>query len=236
MLRFARAAKPCPGCDEMKILAFYDTDGRPSCATCTANPAVYACPACGREGSPFGRHCGPCALSEGATALLSDSTGAVHPHLQPVFDALLAARRPQSLLYWFTRSPGPAVLGAMARGEIGISHAALDELPASKAKDFLRHFLVAVGVLPAYHARLERVAPWLADILAALPPPQADIVGRFAKWQVLRRLRDQAHQEVLTPSSVENGRAAIVTTVRFLGWLDHRGATVATATQAELDR
>ena len=70
-LRFARTAQPCPGCANIRVLAFYDDRRRPACAACTGNEAVYACTACGREDSPWGRLCGHCALKEKATALLS---------------------------------------------------------------------------------------------------------------------------------------------------------------------
>ena len=59
-LRFARAAKACPGCGDLKVLAFYDEDRRPACAGCTGNRAVYACFSCGREDSQWGRRCAPC--------------------------------------------------------------------------------------------------------------------------------------------------------------------------------
>ena len=45
--------------------------------------------------------------------------------------------------------------------------------------NYLRDFLVAVGVLPPFHAELERVRPWLDDILAGLPKDQSDVLGRF---------------------------------------------------------
>ena len=114
-LRFSRAPKTCPGCGEVKVLAFYDSDGRPACAACTGAKPVYGCATCGREDSPFGRTCGPCVLSERATALLADATGQVRPELLPVFEALMAARRPRTVLYWFHRSSGPAILRAMAK-------------------------------------------------------------------------------------------------------------------------
>lgn len=219
----------------MKVLAFYDTLGRPACATCTGAEPIYGCVTCGREDSLFGRRCGPCVLSERATVLLSDPTGRIHPGLQPVFDALMAARRPQTVLYWLTRSTGPAVLAAMAKGEIEISHAAFDELPADKAVKYVNELLAAVGVLSPFNARLEQITPWLAETLGSLPKEHAELIGRFAKWQVLRSLRLQAGRGVLTASSVENGRAAIITAVRFLAWLDRHAETLATATQAELE-
>ena len=103
----------------------------------------------------------------------------------------------------------------MAKGEIEISHGALDQFPASKSLSYLRNLLSALEVLPPHHARLATVTPWLADTLAALPHEHADIISRFANWQVLRKLRTKADRGVLTPSSVENARATIVTAVAF---------------------
>jgi len=234
-LRFARAPKTCPGCGAVKVLAFYDSDGRPACAACTGAKPVYGCATCGREDSHFGTRCGPCVLSERATALLSDETGQVRPELQPVFEALMAARRPRSVLYWFHHSSGPEILRAMARGEIEISHSAFEHLPQDKAAIFVHELLATVGVLSPFNARLEQVTPWLKEVLRPLPNDQAEIIARFAKWQIVRRLRNQDHRGVLTPSSIEGGRAEIITAVRLLAWLSAHGKTLATAGQADLE-
>jgi hypothetical protein len=235
MLRFSRAPKSCPGCGGMKVLAFYDTAGQPACAACTGSQPVYGCVACGREDSVFGRRCAPCVLSERALDLLADPTGQIHPRLQPVFDALMAARRPQTVLYWLTRSSGPGILSAMARGEIEISHAAFDALPSNKAVKYVHDLLATVGVLSPFDARLEQITPWLSETLRVLPKEHADVIGRFAKWQVLRKLRLNAGRGVLSSKSIENGRATIITAVRFLTWLDRRGKTLQTVSQADLE-
>ena len=215
----------CPDCRELRILAFYDAAGRPACATCTGDVPVYACVDCGREDSPFGRRCGPCVLSERVSALLRTPTGGIHPALQPVFDALIAGPRPQSALYWLTRSVGPDILRAMARGDIEISHAAFDELASNKAVTYFRDLLVALVVLPAYHAKLERVSPWLDGLLATLPADQAELIGRFARWHVLRRLEHQGQAGNLTHGAVSAGRTTIVSAIRFLAWLAERQRT-----------
>lgn len=234
-LRFARSPKTCPGCDEMKVLAFCDGAGRAACATCCGVDPVYACVTCGREDSPYGRQCGPCTLRERASILLADPSGEIHPQLVPVFDALMAARRPQSTLYWLSRSVGSGILAVMAKGDIEISHDALDQFPASKALSYLRDLLSALEVLPPHHSRLESVTPWLADTLAALPREQAEIVGRFANWQILRTMRAKARRGVLTASSVENGRAFILAAITFLAWLAERETTLGALTQGDLD-
>jgi hypothetical protein len=236
MLRFARAAKPCPGCANIRVLAFYDEQHRPACARCTGNPPVYACRACGREDSHWGIRCAPCVLAERATALLSQPGGGIHPQLQPVYDALLAGPRPQTTLYWFDRSTGPDLLRSMARGEVEISHATFAARPTNKTNNYLRDLLAALGVLPPFHAELERVTPWLADILTALPAEHADVLARFARWQVLRRLRVQEQHGTLTHGAINAARGTIVATRRFMDWQTRRGHNIATTTQDDLDR
>ena len=131
-LRFARTAKTCPGCGGIKVLAFYDTHGRPACATCTGNKTRYACVRCGREDSTHGRRCGLCTLEQRAAELLADPSGHIHPQLQPLFNTLMAGPRPETTLYWFNRSTGPAILAAMAQGEIEISHCAFEAMASNK--------------------------------------------------------------------------------------------------------
>lgn len=236
VLRFARAAKPCPGCDQPKVLAFYDDARRPACAACTGNPAVYACQACGREDSQWGHRCAPCVLAERATALLSGPGGGIHPQLQPLYDALLAGPRPQTTLYWFDRSSGPDILIAMAQGELEISHATFQGLPINKTNNYLRDLLAAVGVLPPFHGELERVSPWLDNLIATLPKEHGDIIARYARWHLLRRLRLQHQRGVLTHGAISAARASIVATARLLAWLAQRGVSISTATQADIDQ
>ncbi|CCG02356.1 hypothetical protein [Blastococcus saxobsidens] len=236
MLRFRRTAKPCPGCGQLKVLAFYDPQRRPACAGCTGHEPVYACPSCGREDSPFGRHCGPCTLRQQLTELLTDPTGDIHPKLQPVFDALMAGPRPQTTLYWLTRaSARPDILRDMARGELEISHAAFAALPATRSVDYVRDLLAALGVLPPYQLAVERIVPWLRELLTDLPKPHAEVIDRFARWQLLRRLRLLGERDRVTRGGVQHARAAVLGAARFLRWLDEHNATLATATQAQLD-
>ena len=235
VLRFGRTATTCPGCGGTKVLAFYDAQRRPACATCTGNKPYYACVKCGRKDSPHGRKCAPCVLAERATELLTDPSGRIHPQLQPVFDTLMAGPRPQTTLYWFNRSTGPGILHAMALGEIEITHAAFESMPSNKTVNYLRDLLVAVGVLPPFHAELERVTPWLNDILAAMPKDQGDVLGRFARWHVLRRLRHQEQTGAATHGAINAARASIVATARFLAWLAAHNTSITTVTQAELD-
>jgi hypothetical protein len=236
-MRVRRDPKPCPGCGLMKVIAFLDTEGQPTCATCAGQPARYACKECGSEEQMYGRCCGPCTLRRRATVLLTDPHGRIHPQLVPVFDALVNVDRAQTTLWWFHHSKGgPELLRRMAQGEVAITHEAFAALPADRPTNYIRDLLVAVGVLPAYDAQLERMTPWLNDILAGLPTEHADVLGRYAKWHVLRRLRMVANRGRLTRGSMQNGRSAINTITRFLRWLPANDLALATLSQDDLDR
>ena len=62
----------------------------------------------GWEESPRGTCGAPCVLGERAGTLLAGLDGRIHPRLRPVFDAPIAARRPQSVIYWLSHSAGPS--------------------------------------------------------------------------------------------------------------------------------
>lgn len=189
---------------------------------------MYACQQCGREDSQWGRRCSLCVLAEGATALLSEPDGGIHPRLQPLYDTLLAGPRPQTTLYWFDRSTGPDLLRSMAQGQVEeISHATFESLPTNKTNNYLRNLLAATGVLPPFHAELERVTPWLRDITADLPQEHAELLTQFARWQVLRRLRHHEQAGPLTHGAISAARATVVATTRFMAWQHKHGRSVA---------
>lgn len=198
---------------------------------------TYSCRQCGREDNCYGRNCGPCTLTERATELLTDpDTGQIHQQLQPIFNALMNVDRPQTTLYWFRRSEGPRILHRMATGELQISHETFEQLPSNKTTNYLRDFLTALGVLPHYEARIERMLPWLEDLLDTIPKSDADIVRRFAQWRVLRHLRQKSAHDQLTKSMVLQGRAQIKGAARFLAWLTRHDTTLAGMGQADLER
>lgn len=234
--RFRRNPQPCPGCGQVKVLAFYDTRRRPSCAACTANTAVYACAECGREDSPFGTRCGVCELRRRLTDLLADPTGVIHPQLQPLFDLLMAGPRPRTTIGWLIR-PGarPDILHAMARHQMPISHTAFADLPCNRGVNYVRDLLVAAGVLPVYDAPVERITPWLRSILNSLPKPDAELISRYANWHILRRLRAARRTGTPTQKAAEHARAEILTAIRFLAWITDQHATLSGITQPDLE-
>ena len=115
------------------------------------------------------------------------------------------------------------------------SRAAFEAMPTNKTNTYLRDLLAALGVLAPFHAELERVGPWLDDLIPALPTAQGDIIARYARWHVLRRLRHQEQRDTLTHGAISGARARIVATTRLLAWLEQRGTDIAAATQADIE-
>lgn len=232
----------CPGCAELKPLGYLDDHGAVVCSACAghAGPgSVFACTECGREDRPYGmRRCAYCFLRERLTVLLTDPrTGQIHERLRPVFDAILAGEHPQSGIYWLRRRQriGPGLLAAMARGEIAISHRSFNDRPMDRVHNYVRDLLVALGVLEPYEPLIERMIPWLATLGETLDPHHARLVDQFAHWRVLRHLRRLAENDSLTTGSCQGARARLRRVVAWLGWLEARGRSIQTATQADLE-
>jgi hypothetical protein len=178
-------------------------------------------------------------LRERLTELLMDPvTGRVHHRLQPVFEELVGSDRPQTGIYWLRRKPGdgPRLLRQMARGQIDISHETFRALPSDRAHNYLRDLLVAVGVLPGYEPRIDRIERWLEVKVAALPAEEGDLIRRFARWRILRHLREVAAQGRLSKAINDRAREQICAAIRLLEFFDTHGLTAATATQASLER
>lgn len=232
--------QPCPCCRQIRPLAYPSAEGATVCAACAGEVSVFACATCGREDHPYGsRRCARCILAERLTTLLTDpATGRIHARLRPVFDTLISSDRPQTGIYWISRPPGdgPRLLGAMARGEIPISHSVFATLPGNRSHTYLRDLLVAVGVLDAYDPRLEQTTRWIADRLEnADNPGQAEIVRRYARWHVLRQLRATAGKRPLSKGQGEGARERVNAALVFLDWAAARGHGPAEITQSDVD-
>lgn len=231
----------CPECFEVRPIAYPSTgsNGVLVCAGCAGEPSVFACVGCGREDHPYGAiRCARCILTERLTALLADpSTGDVHETLRPVFDELAAAARPQSVITWLQKPPatGVRLLGLMARGELPISHDAFRDLPADRSHNYLRELLTATGVLPPYHPPIEQMERWLEAKLAPLGADDAGLVGRYARWHLLRRLRSAAERGELTKSSIYAARGKINGAIRLGQWATLHGTTIGNLSQSQLE-
>ena len=96
---------PCPGCGELKVLAFYDADGRPALRHLHRERPCLCLRRLRSRRQPLRA---PMRALRGPRRSRAARTRPGDPSaLQPVFDALIAGPRPQSALYWLTRLERP---------------------------------------------------------------------------------------------------------------------------------
>ena len=121
--------QPCPGCGAIKVLAFYDTQRRPACAGCTGQPGGLRLRSVRPRRQPVGPPLRALCLDRTAHRAAVRARGRDPPAAAAAVRRADLRPRPQTTLYWFDRSTGPATLAAMARGEVEISHAAFEACP-----------------------------------------------------------------------------------------------------------
>ncbi len=111
----------------------------------------------------------------------------------------------------------------------------LDSYPQNYALHRLRDLFVHAGILPARIELLERIQPWLEQVLADRPPHHATLVRPFATLHALRRARQRARRRPPRRRRPPYVRTQVTIALNFLSWLDKRGRTLTTARQSELD-
>ena len=171
------------------------------------------------------------------TALLANPVRGVPAQLEPLIATLASAPNPRSVLDWVTRRSGARLLAGLAARahQEPLSHDLLDACPQTPALHHLRQLLVHAGVLPSRTEYLDRIEPWLGQLLAACPPAHAALIRPFATWHILRRARGRARRQGFTPNAARWARSHILAAMQFLAWLDERGTSLAAATQADID-
>ena len=235
--------RPCPGCEQTRPLAWPSPVVGDAvvevCAGCAGAESIFACIQCGAEDHPYSYiRCARCYVTNLLTDVLTDpTTGQIHARLVPVFELLTSSRRPQTTYWWLTR-PGaiaPTILAAMATGELAISHDTFRTLPMDRRHVYLRDLLTSTGVLEPYSPQIERIEPWLATITAAHPAEHAEVLTRFARWHILRRLRRHATRSTLTSAVINKARSDIRAASRLLSWLEAREQTITAMSQTDLE-
>jgi hypothetical protein len=224
----------CACCGQQRRLVTPPGPGADTCADCAGLPVTSACAGCGIEDKLYERgRCGRCSLRRRVTVLLAGPGGQVPAGLQPVLEAICAARTPKSALNWLRRSHGAALLADLASGTLPATHQALDADPRRRAADYLRHMLTAGGVLPPRDEELARTGQWLDGVLGAVEPPAAKrLVRAYATWQVMRRLRASAGRAARPRTYTAHARRNIRAAASFLAWLHGRGRSLAQCRQA----
>lgn len=197
-----------------------------------------SCPRCGTPAPKRpGRRptCPRCRAALRVEQVLADRTGAVHPALAPLA-AALSAKRPKTVLIWLSRPHVRELLTALANGRLPLTHDALTSHDRPAAARYLRHELIACGVLPPIDKTLVDTEQWLRRRLAELVDhPHERLLRRFALWHQLPRLRATAATRPLRATAKPYATQQFTQAQAFLTWLHQRGITPAALTQGELD-
>jgi hypothetical protein len=93
-------------------------------------------------------------------------------------------------------------LRRLGRGEVELTHEAFHGLQRWRTGDHVRELLVACGALPAIDKQVWLFERWLPGRLAGIPDEgHAQLIRRFATWEVLPRLRSRAGRKPITTYS-----------------------------------
>ncbi|WP_406727161.1 hypothetical protein WJ438_24525 [Streptomyces sp. GD-15H] len=202
----------------------------------------YPCSRCGTEDKLHrARLCTRCTIADRLDELLDDGTGRIRPELLPLADSLLAMDRPLSGLPWLNRrkgNPGSTadLLRRLGRGDIELTHEALPHFQPWRAAAHLRELLTACGILPAVDKRICSFERWLIGHAADMPDPaHAQVIRRFATWEVLPRLRTRAEKKPITPAARRRVADQVKQATAFLDWLADRDHTLTTCDQTGID-
>ena len=226
----------CAGCGRVELIRG-GTLTRPLCAACTRPDLTFwrGCPGCGHPQLST-RSCTRCNLRQRLAALLAGHDGDVRAELRGLHDTLAGSERPNLVLAWLNKTVIATVLREFGTGQRPLSHAALDELPASKPVEHLRAILVATGTLPPRDEHLARLERWITRTLAERGDPgQRQLLHRYAVWHLLRRLRQRNNTTHATHAQAVTVKRHIRAAIALLDGLAARGHTLADARQADLD-
>lgn len=224
----------CPGCAEIRVLAYLDSGRARVCAACVGRVDRFGCRDCGSHQQLTGSQCGSCRLAERLADLLNDGTGTVHERLQPLRDYLLAVKDPRTAVRWLKREAVADTLRGMAKGDLPIAHTTLDELPLSMRTRYFRRLLVSANVLPDIDIFLNELERALAQFLVTLPDEHAHLLRRHHRWHTLPRIRSQG--KTMTAASFANRMRATRVVAAFLAWMDGEHLRFESLDQAVVDR
>jgi hypothetical protein len=228
--------RPCPN---------GGTTQRPLCVFCLArldaatpraaaqlSPKARRCQDCRKRSQRIGRRCLPCAVEHKLSELIDKSP--LSPELGSL-RAALATGDPVSVLRWLDGG-GQQRLQPLLSGEVELSHAGLDELPPSKAIEFLRDLLIAAGALEPTERYARVFGRWTRDRLGQVTDP-ADhrVLHEFATWRLLHDLRQRERRSELTYSTLSLAKTRLRLACELLDWAREQRLTLAELRQPQID-
>lgn len=223
----------CNTCSQDRPLIGRDSADRPICGPCAGEKIDWICTGCGEFAALYADgQCASCTARTRVRELCSTGAGEIHPQLHAVVDAIDTDSAARAVIGWLRGTEWAKILRSLAGSGAPITHAALDELPATRAVANVRGLLVETGVLEPRNDGVERTAKWIETRLAGESEAVSRIVRPYATWSVLSRIRKSGSE---SPGAGRNARARINAAILFLNWLGGRDQTLSIATQSDVD-
>jgi len=223
----------CEACGAERRLVSPPGPSARRCADCAGVAPLATCRSCGAEERPYlDGCCVRCALASRAADLIGGTDGP----LRAVYEAIVAAPQPYSAHNWLRRSAAARLLGEVASGQVALTHEALDAQRPRQGADYLRHLLVAHGVLTGRDDALVRLEAWAADHLARVADPgQRRLLRSYARWRVLRRARQRSEAAGAARTPTRHAKVCLNAAVAFLAFLAARQRDLGSCTQGDVD-
>lgn len=234
-----RRAGTCTVCGRHRRLVAPPGPGANTCAACSgAGPAGHVCTGCGVEDKLYTRgYCAHCTLERRTDELLADPSGVVSSTLAAVRDAIVATSTPRTALNWLRKGAGAAILAALARGDVALTHEALDAHPTRRAADYLRAVLVAHDVLPPRDEPLARLERKVADLLERVPVGEdRRTLTAYATWRILHRARRRARARPTSTAATGHAALRLRAAIALLEWLRDNAIQLSQLRQADVDQ
>lgn len=231
--RILRNAAPCPGCGEMRILAFLGDDGHPCCASCAGQRARYACRRCGSEEHNYGRLCGKCALNDRCKDILTGPDGSFIPSMRALRDYLLVQPRPAQIIKWLRMGPSTDLLRDIASGRAPVE-TVLDAPRPSKPLIYLRTLLLDAGALPSDTAATRQLMAWATQTISEAPAEHHQMLRTYTRWVLLRRASRDSSGDIAV-GAARHVKASLRGLAAFLTWVDEQRTPLGSLTQAQIE-
>ena len=208
--------------------------GHPACRRCSGVVLNIDCRRCGIEDELYdaGR-CWTCVLSDTVDRLLTNpTTGSIADEIVPMATALKTMKRANSGLTWIRQKHVTAFLQDLAIMPT-MTHEAIDALPQSRTKEFVRGLLVEHGALPRRDLYRARYQEWSKEALDRVNDPvNRDIIRRYIRWQHLRRMNQM---DSVPQGTFLRSKQTVTVAINLVNWLADHGIELTELEQEHLD-
>jgi hypothetical protein len=141
-------------------------------------------------------------------------------------------KRANSGLTWIRQKHVTAFLQELAVTP-SVTHEAVDTLPKSRTREFVRGLLVEHGVLPHRDVYRARYDEWSGDALDRLTDPvNRDVIRRYIRWQHQRRINQM---DPVSQGTFLRSKQTVTVAIELLNWLTDHGIDLGELEQEHLD-